>query len=179
MNHFESIKNPQQINLLIAFADMTNYAKNTTNMTALECFNFIAKFKEITGEIIESNYGKVVKFIGDAALIIFPEKEIDKGVNTLRLYKEKVDSWLKDKGFVSQLIIKAHFGEVAAGSSGIKENKLFDIIGENVNITARIKSNGLTITPQVFRKLNSETRKLFKKHTPPITYIDIREKHKD
>ena len=57
--------------------------------------------------------------------------------------------------------------------------KRFDIIGDNVNITATLKSNGFTISVETFRKLKKETRQLFKKHTPPITYIDVEEQHKD
>jgi hypothetical protein len=62
---------------------------------------------------------------------------------------------------------------------GTKNDKHYDVIGNNVNITASLKSNGFAITVQTFRKLNKETRKLFKKHTPPIIYIPVEEKHKD
>jgi hypothetical protein len=48
-----------------------------------------------------------------------------------------------------------------------------------VNIAATLKSNDLAITPQLFRRLNPDTRKLFKKHTPPITYIPVNESHQD
>ena len=39
--------------------------------------------------------------------------------------------------------------------------------------------NGFTLTPQAFRQLNPDTRKLFKKHTPPVTYIPLEELHGD
>lgn len=61
---------------------------------------------------------------------------------------------------------KAHFGPVMAGPIGIRNDKHLDVFGETVNIAAMLKANGIAITPQVFRKLEPETRKLFKKHTP-------------
>jgi hypothetical protein len=42
-----------------------------------------------------------------------------------------------------------------------------------------LKTQGFAITPEVFRKLTPETRKLFKKHTPPVTYIPIGHPHRD
>ena len=62
---------------------------------------------------------------------------------------------------------------------GPRGDKRLDIYGETVNIAATMNSNGLAISPQAFRKLEPATRKLLKKHTPPITYIPTDEKHKD
>ena len=49
--------------------------------------------------------------------------------------------------------------------------------GQTVMVAATIKSSGLALTAQAFRKLNKETRKLFKKHTPAISYIPVDERH--
>jgi len=32
---------------------------------------------------------------------------------------------------------------------------------------------GFAMTPQVFRQLSAESRKAFKKHTPPVSYIPV------
>jgi hypothetical protein len=45
------------------------------------------------------------------------------------------------------------------------------------NIAATLPSNGYAISVETFRQIKPETRKLFKKHTPPITYIGVDEKH--
>ena len=84
----------------------------------------------------------------------------------------KANSYLEENpesGFVLKVAINT--GEVV-----IEEN---DIYGEAVNIAAVLQSNGLTLTAQVFQKLDSSTRQLFKKHTPPITYIPVEEAHAD
>ncbi len=58
-------------------------------------------------------------------------------------------------------------------------SEYYEFAGDTLNITASLKSNGFSMTPQLFRKLKGNTRKHFKKHTPPVTYIPIEERHKD
>jgi hypothetical protein len=48
-----------------------------------------------------------------------------------------------------------------------------------VNVAAALPSSGLAVTPAVFRSLQAETRKLFKKHSPPISYIDMADARPD
>ena len=48
-----------------------------------------------------------------------------------------------------------------------------------MNVAAALPSSGLAVTPAVFRSLQAETRKLFKKHTQPISYIDVTDTRPD
>jgi len=93
--------------------------------------------------------------------------------------KEQGDRWIVERGLQSRHIVKAHFGPVTCGPIGTRGDKRFDLFGETVNIAATLPANGLAITPQLFRKLATDTRQHFKKHTPPITYIPLAETHRD
>jgi len=166
-----------QKNLLVVFCDLTNYAKIFRNMNEMELFKYLSEVYEIIGETIESSGGQVIKFIGDAALITFEENDIDKGIIALKRLKTEIDSYNQKMKYESQLIIKAHFGQVICGMIGTKNKKNYDIFGNVVNIAAMLPSNGYSISAEAFKKLQPETRKLFKKHTPPITYIGVEEKH--
>ena len=168
----------KQKKLLVAFCDLTNYAKISRKVDETEVFMYLSNLYEIIGEIIESSCGQIIKFIGDAVLITFEENDIDKGIVALKRLKTEIDSYNKKINFESQMIIKAHFGQVIAGIIGTKDKKLYDIFGNTVNIAATLPSNGYAISVEAFRQLKPETRKLFKKHTPPITYIGVDEKHK-
>ena len=75
-------------------------------------------------------------------------------------------------------MIKAPFGPVICGKIGSRTEKRFDVFGQTVHTAALLNSNGLAITPEVFRKLQRETRKAFKRHTPPVTYIPVEERHR-
>jgi class 3 adenylate cyclase len=173
------MNNPQETNLLISFCDLTNFAKISRKKDEIDVFKYLSKFYETTGEVIEGANGKVIKFIGDAALIVFPENSIDAGVLALKKLKTEIDDFNKKNDYESRLVVKTHFGKVLVGMLGTKNDKRFDVIGNNVNVAALLRSNGFSITVETFRKLGKETRKLFKRHTPPITYIPIEERHKD
>ena len=134
---------------------------------------------ELMGNIVSGNDGKIVKFIGDAALIVFNGEDADRGTQTLLKLKTQVDAWFRTESINSQLRIQAHFGSAVCGPFGTESDKKFDLFGDAVNTAATLKSYGIAITPQLFRKLEPETRKQFKKHTPPVRYISVDERHKD
>jgi hypothetical protein len=75
--------------------------------------------------------------------------------------------------------IRLHFGPVCLGPLGTRDDKRTDIIGSTVNTMFMLKSTGFALTPEVFRKLAPETRRFFKKHTPPVYYIPTEQPHRD
>ncbi len=120
-----------------------------------------------------------MKFIGDAVLVIFPEDRVQEGVLALLRLKHDGDRWMADRDSPCRHVVKAHFGKVWCGAVGTRLKKEFDVFSETVNTAAILRSNGFAVTQQVFRKLDATTRKAFKRHTPPITYIPTEEPHWD
>ena len=121
--------------------------------------------------LVERAGGRVVKFIGDAALLVFPEDAVDRGVEGLLQLKDTVDDLMQERGWDCRLAVKAHFGTTVAGPFGAAGAKRFDVIGKAVNTAATLDSTGVTLSVAAFRKLGPELRRRFHKHTPPITYI--------
>ena len=167
------------MDLLVAFFDLTNYFRQPRGQSNREISDLMSDYYEFLGDIVDGGGGTIVKFIGDAALTVFPENRVDDGVLTLRNIQNQGDKWMKDRGLNCRHIVKAHFGPVCTGPIGTRSDKRFDLFGETVGIAATLRSNGFAITSQVFRKLSPETRKQFKKHTPPISYIPVDERHRD
>jgi class 3 adenylate cyclase len=178
MRNFNEIDSIQELKVLVGFFDLTNFARYT-GWDATEMMTFLSDYYEFTGDIIEEAGGTVVKFMGDAALIIFPETHVNEGVVALRKLQTQGDAWLAERGINSRNKVTAHFGEVACGPVGTRHHKSFDVFGIAVNTAARLNSNGFAMTAQVFRQLDAETRNLLKKHTPPITYIPVEARHQD
>ncbi|MFC1891952.1 adenylate/guanylate cyclase domain-containing protein [Thermodesulfobacteriota bacterium] len=179
MTDLKKIVSPITLDLVVAFSDLTGFARFSRTKTREDLFDFISGYYEFTGDIIEQAGGTVVKYIGDSILIAYPEEIVDDAVLNLISLKDSGDQWLRGKGSKCKHIIKVHCGAVICGEVGSGESKRFDIFGDTVNNTALLQSHGYSMTPQLFRKLNSNTRKYFKKHTPPITYIPIEERHTD
>lgn len=169
----------QKREMLVSFFDLTGFMKLAQQKSEEEVFQIISEFCEKSGKIIEENGGKVIKFIGDAGIAVFDDNNVDTGVKTLKNMKLNIDGWFQEMNLPCRLMIKLHFGSVMYGMIGTPSDKRIDIIGETVNQAATLKSYGFSMTAQVFRKLNEETRKLFKKHTPSIRYIPLDEEHKD
>lgn len=163
--------------LVISFCDLTRFAKWCHKREDQEIVDLLKSYYQLTSEIVEKSGGTIIKFIGDASLIIYPIENADAGVTALLELKKEVDKWTATYNFTGELIIKAHAG-TAVLTQTAPDSRL-DVFGKSVNTTAMMTSHGLAISPQLFRKLSIENRTLFKKHTPVIRYIACDEKHVD
>ncbi|MHC4662563.1 MAG: adenylate/guanylate cyclase domain-containing protein [Planctomycetota bacterium] len=162
---------PSETEFLIAFSDLTLFAKFSRSQSDREVFEIMSMYFELVGKIVEDGGGKVVKFMGDAALMVFPAESVDSGVRALMRLKTEGDSWMFGRAIPCRHRIKAHFGKAVCGPIGTENDKRFDIYGQAVNTAATLESRGIAITPQAFRRLDDGTRKLFRKHTPPVIYV--------
>jgi hypothetical protein len=69
----------------------------------------------------------------------------------------------------------ARYPSCAAVSESFTHIRRPDVIGKAVNVAAMLDSTGVTVSTETFRKLGSDVRARFKKHTPPITYIRLQD----
>jgi class 3 adenylate cyclase len=164
--------------LLIAFADLTRYQVQTRRVgdaALAEVMN--AFYEKVTAPVVAAG-GRVVKFIGDAALLVFPEDRVDAGVAALLALKEEVDAWFAGLRWEPRLVVKAHFGAAISGPFGPPGDARYDVLGHEVNTAATLEGGSFTLSAQAFRKLGPELRQRFKKHTPAVTYIRVEDPHR-
>ncbi|MCB2108425.1 MAG: adenylate/guanylate cyclase domain-containing protein [Rhodobacteraceae bacterium] len=178
MNAWYDMTAPAERDLLVGFYDLNGYVKYARTADPLVVFSLLAGYFDLTAGQIERAGGKFIKAIGDAGLAAFPAEHADTGVRAFLDVQRKGDVWLRDNGYPGRAQIKLNIGPVACGPLG-GHIKPFDVIGTTVNIAATLTGRGFTMTPAVFRALEPETRKLFKKHTPPISYIALSDTHRD
>lgn len=167
MTPFDDITEAMEMDALVGFFDLTGFMQVARKPEPLALLQLMAEYFALAQGIIEDGGGWLVKTIGDAGLAAFPAEETDRGVHALLQLKTDGDAWLADREIGSEAVVKAHVGRIACGLVAGRR----DIYGHAVNLAAVMESNGFALSPQVFRKLNPETRRLFKKHTPPVTYI--------
>jgi len=180
MHDLLSLPDRQPRSLLVAFADIFGFTRHALRSDDAVIAEDLDDYYLRVERLVTAAGGVVVKYIGDSALIAFPEQAIDAGVECLLALKAETDAWLAERGWRgSTLNVKAHFGELVAGPFGPSGARRFDVIGKTVNIAARLPSPGVAITPQAFRKLGKAMRARFKKHTPPVTYIRVEDSHRD
>jgi adenylate cyclase len=171
------VENRSEVSLLIAFLDLSRFMAQSQRSDDLDVAETLDAFYERASAAVRAGGGRVVKFMGDAALVVFPEAAVDRGVETLLALKNSVDELMVQRRWDCRLIVMAHFGTAIAGGYGEADDKRYDIIGKAVNITATLESTGVTLSAEAFRKLGPELRTRFKKHTPPISYIRVEDPH--
>ena len=169
----------RELDLIVAFFDLSGFARASRGFDTRELFDLLDQYYEFVGGTLAPAGGTVVKFMGDAGLVVYPPEAADAAVRSMMSLRAEGDAWLSDRGCASRHVIKAHVGPVVCGRVGTRENKRFDVFGLTVNTAAMLPSHGLAISPGLFRKLSPATRKLLKKHTPPVTYIPVDERHQD
>jgi class 3 adenylate cyclase len=166
---------PEDRNLLVAFFDLTGYHKWVVSVDRREIFTAMAELFDRAARAIEKAGGTLVKAIGDAGLATFPEERAEEGILALMALRDEADRWLQERRIHCRMTVKVHFGPVACGPVAGR----FDVYGETVNTAATLVSHGVSITPQAFRRLSSAGRRRFKKHTPPVRYIAIEDRHRE
>jgi class 3 adenylate cyclase len=164
-----ALDSPIQANTLVAFCDCSRFMQGSKGSSSAELFANLNDFYLLVEDAMQAAGGLVVKFMGDAALVIFSEELADQGIMALLELKATVDRWIQDRPLGQSLHINAHFGEVTLGRMGRAGN--LDVIGETVHVAATLGSRGFGLSQQAFRQLTPEHRQLFQKFTPPVLYL--------
>ena len=165
-----------ETSLLIAFADLTRFMRESARRSDLQLAEVLDGFYARVAARVNAAGGRVVKFIGDAAFVVFPEDRADEGVRALLGLREEIDRWIREEhGWESRLVVKLHFGTAVAGPFGPPGEAFLDVVGRAVNVAATLPSQGFALSAPAFRKLAPETRRRFKRHVPPITYVPVDE----
>lgn len=167
-----------EVPLLVAFVDLTRYAVQIERLDDLDVAAVMTDYYELVGRATRAAGGRVIKFVGDAAIVAFPAASVDTGVLALLDLKIEVDRFMAARQWECTLIVGAHYGSVAAGLFGEGEDQRYDVLGKTVNLAARLETNGVALSVEAFRQLSPAVRQRFKKHTPPITYIRLEDSHR-
>jgi class 3 adenylate cyclase len=167
-----------EVPLLVAFLDLTGFSAQAARVGDDEVAAVLDGWYEQVAAAVGAAGGHVVKFMGDAALIVFDTTLADRGVIAVLGLKDAGDRYFAERGWPCRVHGKVHHGAVVAGPFGAAGAKRFDVLGRNVNTTAMLDSTGIALTVEAFRTLSPELRRRFKKHTWPVTYIRVEDPHR-
>ena len=164
-----ALESPIQANVLVAMCDCSRFMQAAKGRSSADLFADLNDFYLLADDAIGAAGGLVVKFMGDAGLVVFPEELADQGTMALLDLKANVDRWIQNRAIGNSLHVDVHFGEVTLGKMG-RSGRL-DVIGETVAIAATLGSRGFGLSQQAFRQLTPEHRQRFQKFTPPVLYL--------
>ena len=154
----------------VAFFDLSRMTEWSSSAEDVLIARFLQKFYELAARYIEPTGGRIVKFMGDAGLAVFPTDSVQDGIFALCAFAQDARECAREFGLDTYLNVNVHVGPVLAGPFGPPGAERFDVIGKTVNIAARLGRRGITLSPQAFRCLDPESRRHFEKITPPVTY---------
>jgi len=155
------IRSVQQV---ILFWDLHNYSIAAQRLRGKQAL-FLQESYERMGEIVVSHGGRIVKYMGDAMLCVFPEGAEGEAVACALAMRPAfaalAGAWRLPTDTVLEVGIAA--GDVAMGVFGHRSLRLPDVFGETVNVAVTIGHHeGIALTEEVRDALGVayETRRL-------------------
>ena len=157
---------------LVAFTDIARFDAFARSHEPDEVAAFIRSYAEIHDRVLGPTAGCVIKYLGDASLIVFPGDQADAAVRTLLELHQTLERELSSDDFAVNVHCGAHYGELFGVQLPPLETP--DVLGAAVNIAATVERRArgkVVISTEAFRKLEADTRKRFHRHREPEVYL--------
>lgn len=138
--------NIEKINAAIMISDIRDWTGLNTRLPGEDALALANRYFEIMADAVEFNGGEVLKFIGDSVLAIFPlegtsQSAADVCAQALAAARKAVNDARESEPAIGlEFGIGIHFGEVHYGNIGSRARIDFTVMGQAVNITARLES---------------------------------------
>ncbi len=128
----------------ILFADIRGYTSMSEQLTAWETFHLLNNYLACMGEAIENHNGFIDKYIGDAIMALFDDASTDMALKAAQAMQKSLIGFNKEQLARQQphiqIGIGLHRGEVVMGTVGFTSRIDSTIIGDPVNVAARVES---------------------------------------
>jgi len=156
--------------VVILFADAVNFTHLSASLDAESIFDLI---NDLLGRLVECVHrydGVVDKFTGDGLMVIFgapiahesdPELAVRAALDMQRAAAEFEPIARAQLGAPLQIRVGIHSGPVVAGILGTQEQAAYTVIGDTVNLAARMESLAQPGHVLVSSRVYNQTRALF------------------
>ncbi|MEX3009276.1 adenylate/guanylate cyclase domain-containing protein [Hoeflea sp. TYP-13] len=135
----------EKINAAILVSDIRDWTGLNNRVAAEEAVTLANRYFEVIATAVESNDGEILKFIGDGVLAIFPtgNDDVDAAPACGRALAAAQQAFhvagKLDPPLDLDFGMGMHFGEVLYGNVGSQNRIDFTVLGQAVNIAARIE----------------------------------------
>lgn len=155
----------------VLFADIRGFTDFTSQLPPSEVVNFLNDYWELISECVKANKGSVNKYMGDGMLAIFgaPVSYIDNHVNAVSAALDMLESLEAINAMYREILgteikigVGINTGEVIVGNVGAENYMEYSVIGDTVNIAARLEElsknrpNSILISERTCRLVRDE-----------------------
>ena len=155
--------------LVTLMVDLARFTHAVAAMDSLAVAGLIDRFYTAAFTTITEHGGRVVKYLGDGCLAVFPSVGAVDALDCVEALSLLVDELGATLDADLELGANIHLCTVAEGKFGTEG--VYDIVGTGVVHTFRMGSGpGVRLSEPVYRKLPSARRSSWRKYQPPATY---------
>lgn len=130
--------------LVIAFIDVRGFSTFSEGLSPDAVITFLKSYYDYSLRFVHRHGGLVKCFMGDGVMLVFgfrhPETAADRALHCAAELLEELPSFRESVGLPVRVGIGLHHGETAVGTIGTDERAELAIIGNTVNMAARIES---------------------------------------
>jgi adenylate cyclase len=146
---FAGLRAGRRLDAALLFVDIRGSSGFAENMDPAQLAVFISSFRRRVMRATARHGGVVDKFLGDGALVLFgvptPSAEGDaaRALACGRMLIRLMERWNAKRAFDPPLRVGVgiHYGEVFCGVVGQEDRLEFTVLGEPVNIAARVEQS--------------------------------------
>jgi class 3 adenylate cyclase len=132
----------------ILFTDIRNFTALAEQLEPSIIVNVLNEYFSAVIEVIEKYGGYLDKFIGDAVMVVFgtpirhindEERAVRAAIEMNQRFQSLKQKWLHEGYPKIEINIGINTGEVIAGNVGSTKKLAYTVIGDSVNMAARIE----------------------------------------
>ena len=150
----EAARSFESLKAAILFADLRGFTTFAERMPTAMVAEFLNEYRRRIAEPMSRHHGMIDKFIGDGVMVVFgvPRPAPDDARNAVRgglALLSAIDSWSAERVARGQppveIGVGIHFGDVIAGAVGDEHRLEYTVIGDAVNVAARVEELAATL----------------------------------
>ena len=123
----------------ILFADILGYTAFSKGREPEEAVEVLNSYFQTISDIVAANHGDIGKFVGDEVMALFVSGNMTKHeVECAMAIMSAMKKMTEESGVNLRIGIGIHVGEVVLGAMGSNQRKDFTVLGDHVNLAARL-----------------------------------------
>ncbi|GAB4518055.1 MAG: hypothetical protein Tsb0019_18040 [Roseibium sp.] len=145
-----SARNIEIKEMTIVFTDLAGFTDMASHMSAEETASYLNGYFETVSEAIAERDGTIDKFLGDGVMAFWgaPSDQPDHAARAIAAVRVLADRIGQLPGATMRVRIGVHTGKVVVGDIGSSARMNYTVIGDAVNVAARLQEYGKTVDPE-------------------------------